>query len=193
METKDEKMLIATFLLLLLSCFIASSIVFWSWKNGISPMPSSQAQKKTILKLMPKDIKGCIYELGAGFGTLAFALADSFPHCKIKAYENSPLPYFFCRLRQFIFPRGNLTFFCSDFYLADLQDAKASICYLYPGAMKNLRGKFLRELQPGAVVISNTFALPGLTPINTQKINDIYQTKIYLYEIKSLETYLPPS
>lgn len=162
--------------------WVTASIVFWTWRNGISPMPSSPAAKKAILLLLPKDLQGPIYELGAGWGTLTFVLADMFPDCQIKAYETSLIPYLACLARQKLTPRTNLHIHRRDFFTVSLRDAAAVVCYLYPKAMENLKEKFADELPSSCWVVSNTFAVPGWKHSACVELKDLYRTKVYLYQ-----------
>lgn len=144
-------------------------------------MPTSLKVKHKLLE-QPLSIKpGIIYELGAGWGTLAFALAKKYPDLKVKAYETSPIPYYFCRLYNYLFPRPNLQFYRTDFFTVELKDASLIVCYLYPKAMEKLKEKLHSELKTGCVIVSHTFALPGTSPLYSLKTDDLYNTKIYIY------------
>lgn len=166
----------------LVGLWVLISLVVWSVRTGISPMPSSRAAKQALLKLLQDRMhEGVIYELGAGWGTLAFPLAKAFPRCHIIAFERSPIPYYFCRCRQLLSNSSNLTLIRDDFFTYDLSAAAVVICYLYPGAMDRLKNKFDKELRLGALILSNTFAISGWKPIETVRLNDLYRTPIYLY------------
>jgi hypothetical protein len=160
----------------------AASIIWMSIKNGISPMPSSAKVKIPFLDSLPCDIKGTIFELGAGWGTLAFPLALRYPHCKIIAIENSWVPYCFCKLRQWLQPCPNLIFLQKDFFNVSLEKATLVTCYLYPGAMKQLKDKFENELNSEAIVATHTFAIPGWNPFVSFRASDLYHTPIYHYK-----------
>jgi len=157
------------------------SIVVWSIKNGISPMPSSRKAKRCLLQNLPEIRNGKVYELGSGWGTLAFPLAKKLSRYEIVGYENSPIPFFVSKLLHLFMRLPNLKLFHQDFYQATLTDASLIICYLYPGAMKNLKDKFEKELKPGTLIISNTFAIHGWKPFRVEEVADIYRTKIYFY------------
>lgn len=163
------------------------SIVIWTLRNGISPMPSSSKARNAILQLIQenfnKDTEGDILELGAGFLTLAMAINKQLPGNKIVAYEISTVPYFFSKLLSYFFCNDNLTVLKQDFFLSDFTNASLIVCYLYPGSMAKLNAKFENELKSGAMIVSNTFAIPGLQPFKTLIIDDLYHTKIYLYKI----------
>lgn len=157
------------------------SIVFHTVRTGISPMPSSRRVRQQLLSLVPPDLEGPVLELGAGWGTLAFALADHCPRAQVHAYELSPLPYAFCRLRQRLRPRPNLRVLRADFFTVSFAGASAVVCYLYPGAMLRLAPKLAAELAPGTPILSHTFALRGWTPTRTLVTADLYRTRVYRY------------
>jgi hypothetical protein len=142
-------------------------------------MPSSKKAKEAILQLLPQSIEGgVIYELGSGWGGLAFLLAKKYPKAKIIAFELSPLPFLVSRLRQVAQRRGNLIIHRKSFYNRNLSDAEAIVCYLFPGAMKKLAS----ELPTHCVVISNTFALPGWQSDSPHFLDDLASTPIYTYQ-----------
>lgn len=159
------------------------SIVIWSVRNGISPMPTSPLAKKRIMEALPLKVDGVIYELGSGWGTLVFPLAKKYPNCRVIGIESSPVPYYFSKFRQLFMPVRNLELLRCNLMEISIKDAGLVVCYLYPGAMNKLKTKFEKELKPGTWVLSNTFAVPGWDPYRAYDIGDIYSTKIYLYHI----------
>lgn len=162
---------------------ILVSLVAWSLKNGISPMPTSAKAKSCMLSLVPSEPQTKIYELGSGWGTLLVPLVRKYPHSQIIGFETSPLPFWFSSLVLKINGCFNVKVQRKDFFSVDLSDASLVVCYLYPGAMEKLKVKFEEELQPGAYVISNTFAVPGWTAEKIMDAGDIYHTAIYLYRV----------
>lgn len=171
------------FLILLSSVALAISIVVWSMRNGIAPMPTSFKAKKALVQSLPPIVSGNIYELGAGWGTLLLPLARCYPHSEVTGFETSPLPFFVtsCRLRLSGLP--NAAALRRDFYTIDLSEAGLVVCYLYPGAMQRLKSKFEAELKKGAWVISNTFAIPGWQPLQVVEVQDLYRNKLYVYRV----------
>lgn len=174
------------FMILFLSVFFFIflaflSIILWTWKNGISPMPTTVKAKKILLSNLPEKIEGTIYELGSGWGTLAFALADKYPHCKIIGYENSHVPFLFSKIKQYFSKKDNLVFKRKDFFIVGLENSTMIVCYLYPKAMQRLKAKFETELREGTWVISHTFSIPNWKAYRCIDIHDIYHSKIYIY------------
>ncbi len=179
----------ALLFLLLLALLLAGmlSIVLHTLRTGISPMPTSDKVRRQLLSLLPPELDGTLLELGAGWGSLAFALADHCPRARVVAFELSPLPYAFSRLRQRLAPRPNLQLVREDFFRASFAEASAVVCYLYPGAMSQLAPKLSQELAPGTRILSHTFALRGWKPLRTLIVDDLYRTPIYLYEVPARE------
>jgi hypothetical protein len=161
---------------------ILISVVATTYKYGIGPTPTSPPVKAAWLKILPKlSESGSIYELGAGFGTLSFALADHYPDHEIIAIEVSLIPYGWMRLQQEVFPRKNLKIIYGDFFKMKLLEPKLIVCYLYPGAMQKLELKIDEEC-PQAMIISHTFAFPNRKPSQISFANDLYHTPLYIYE-----------
>lgn len=158
--------------------------IFWSTITlGISPMPTSTRVKQEVLALIPDDLDGEVHELGAGWGTLAWAVASKFPRARVIGSERSPFPFLFCRLRLLLQPRENLTIRFGDLHRADLRGARLVLTYLWTGAMLRLGPKFDAELPDGALVISHTFAWRGKEPELTRTTADLYRTPVYRYRI----------
>lgn len=158
-------------------------------RTGISPVPTTPRVAAEIFaasppeSLIPSESGGVVYELGSGWGNLAIALAKRFPERAVVGYELSPLPWLASRLALRLWPRANLVLRRADFMAADLGDAALVVCYLYPGAMRRLRDKLERELQAGALVVSNAFMVPGWRPASEQLAADQYETPVYLYRM----------
>ena len=158
-------------------------VVIDAVRLGIGPMPTSIRIREELLRQIPTELNGPIYELGSGWGTLAFRLARQHPHTQVIAVEAAWIPWLFCRIRQFSVSLKNLRIIRSDFFDMSLHDADVIVCYLYPDAMVRLREKFDRELPVGTIVISHTFAIPGWIPESLVTCDDLYHSPIYYYKI----------
>ena len=164
---------------------IALTLIY-TVKTGISPVPTSPRVKDRMLAMIPPEHlaaveRGRLFDLGSGWGTLAFALAKRFPEAQVTGYELSPLPWLVSRAIQLFLRRPNLKLRRSDFMNAPLDDAALAFCYLYPGGMTRLQPKLAAELPRGALVVSNTFALPDWQPADMARAEDLYNSPVYLY------------
>lgn len=63
-------------------------------------MPSNRKAVRAILQQIPKGFEGKIYDLGSGWGTLAWSCARHCPKAEVIGFEISPIPWlvskFFC-------------------------------------------------------------------------------------------------
>ena len=158
-------------------------IVVYTYRVGISPMPSLRQARQEILRRVPVESDGPVVELGCGWGSLAIPLARLNPKRPVVAYELSPVPWLFTRLRRALSRTPNLELHRKDFFDASLREASVVVCYLYTGAMERLREKFEKELAPGTLVISNTFAIPSWSPELTLTTGTFWRTPIYFYRV----------
>jgi 16S rRNA A1518/A1519 N6-dimethyltransferase RsmA/KsgA/DIM1 with predicted DNA glycosylase/AP lyase activity len=160
---------------------MGTSIVWSSVKLGISPMPSSKHAREAMLNMSSTIESGPIYELGCGWGNLLIPLARQHPNQEIVAYELSLIPWMSTLILIKIMGIKNITLHRSDFLKADLSKAAVVICYLFPAGMHALEKKIDKENKNLKHVISNNFALPSHTAMQTVQINDLYKSPIYLY------------
>lgn len=166
------------------AALVAMVLIFISTlATGASPMPTSSVVRETMLAALPTEIDGPIYELGAGWGGLALALAGRYPASPVRAFEVSILPWAFSRARLWVQGRANLSFQLKNFHRADLSQAALVVCFLTPPIMEKLKPKLEAELQAGALVVSNTFAFRGWRPIDTRTVPDVHATNVYLYRV----------
>ncbi|MFD1739854.1 methyltransferase [Bacillus salitolerans] len=168
--------------ILVIITFTSILLIFiFSIINGISSMPTSSIVKDVLLQHLPAHPSNNIAELGAGFGTLAFPIAKKYSPTTVTAYENSWIPYLFMRIKNTISCHQNLRIQRKNIYQVDLSRHDFLVCYLYPKAMTRLQDQFQKQLAPGTIIISHTFALPNWKPYKIITVHDLYQTKIYFY------------
>ncbi|MFB9274791.1 class I SAM-dependent methyltransferase [Cohnella cellulosilytica] len=171
----------------------ACSIVWTSWRNGISPMPSSALVRKAVAgEINRLESKGLLVEAGAGWGTLGIHLGKNCEGWTIEGVENSPLPLAVSRLAAWLVfgkrrkarafgESSSVSFRKGNIYSVSYREARAVVCYLYPGAMKRLAPLLKEQLAPGARVVSVCFAIPDWRPERVVTCGDLYRTRVYVY------------
>lgn len=162
------------------------SIVYYGIRLGITPMPSSPSAVRTILGLIPDSTEGKIVDLGSGWGSLAYPISARFADAEVVGYELSPIPWLYSRLKGVFVRRGNLELHRRNVFEADLRDVDVVVVFLHPAAMRKLRVKFERELRPGCLVLSNTFAVPRWEASETRRLSGSWfstSTAIYVYRV----------
>jgi hypothetical protein len=166
---------------ILLPIGILLSIMIWSFKNGIVPLPTNRLQTRCILENLPDDPGPLIFDLGSGFGTLAISIARQYPNSAVVGVESSPVPFWISRILKMVYGYRNLSFRRQDILKTSIEDASAVIVYLYHAGMRNLKPKLENELKPGVWIVSNTFAFPDWNPLKVVPVGDLNKTKIYIY------------
>lgn len=179
---------IASILLIALSLIAVLSIVYKSWRNGISPMPSSARVRRAVAEAIRRleAGPGLIVEAGSGWGTLGISVAKSCEGWRVLGIENSPIPLLISRIAAWLTfgVRGRATFIRGDLYRYPYEKADIVLCYLYPGAMERLGPILRQKLSPHARVVSICFAIPGWRAERVIQVNDLFRTSIYVYEMQ---------
>lgn len=173
---------------LIIALAVIISIFIPTVLTGSSPVPTSPAVRTTLIELLPDHLANTshasvIYELGSGWGGMAFSLAKKYPGHRVIGYEISVLPWFVSRVRQLFSNQTNVQFRLANYNNRHLSDATLVMCYLLPAPMERLRNKLEVELTDGTFVVSNTFAFRGWHTLEARTAGDIYKSHVYLYEI----------
>ncbi|WP_051284624.1 class I SAM-dependent methyltransferase [Nisaea denitrificans] len=169
------------FAVLLLS---ALSILYYTVRTGVPPMPSHPSARQAIFRLIPENFApATIYELGCGWGGIAFALAARYPQARVVALELSPVPWLVCQVRRLVQRRPNLEIRRKDFMKTDLSDGDLVFCYLMVTPMRGLERKLIGDLRPGSVVITSTFAFPDWTAETVETVPEATSAQIYRYRV----------
>jgi hypothetical protein len=63
----------------------------------------------------------------------------------------------------------------------DLSAYEVVYAYLSPAPMAQLWEKAVREMRPGSLFISNTFAVPGVEPDETVELNDLSHARLLIW------------
>lgn len=160
------------------------SILYYTVRTGVPPMPSHPSARRAAFRLIPDCFSpAAIYELGCGWGGIAFALAARYPQARVVAIELSPLPWLVCHIRRLFQRRPNLEIRRADFLKSDLSGADLVFCYLMVAPMRGLEQKLTGDLRPGALVITSTFALPGWTADGAETVPESMNAQIYRYRV----------
>ena len=171
---------------LVVSLGAIAMIVVWTVLTGSPPTPTSPRVRRSMMAILPTHLPsstvGQIYELGSGWGGMSRTLADHFNSTPVVGIEISPLPFAISWLINLLSPKSNLKLSYGDFFDADLSDARLIVCYLSRDALIRLAPKLERELVPEALILSNSFGIPGWITLDRGLAPDLYRSPVYLYE-----------
>ena len=166
------------------------SLEYYARKAKVVAAPSVPWMRKAVIARLKKEMEAAgvpgpiILELGSGWGTLALDAAKACPSATVIGYEISPIPLFFSRLRAVLRGYKNTKFLSADLFAEDFSRADIVLTYLTMPHMERLRPKFEAELKDGAVVICNTFPVPGWSPSEEETIQDfVYTLKVFTFRM----------
>lgn len=170
---------------LLFFLIIISFIMISTLKIGISPMPSSKKVCEMFLVLASKSEEKNIIDIGSGFGFLIIYLAKNLSNKNFVAYEISLFPYLFSLLLKKAFKLTNLQIYKKDFLKEDLSNSLV-FCYLFPKGMQDLEEKIKKE---GLKIklYSSTFAFRNIFYEEVYRLQDLYKTPIFSYDLSKNE------
>lgn len=162
-----------------LAAFALLLLVFWRTDRSRVPLYlTNAATAEALLKLLP-DTPCRILDLGCGDGGLLRRLALARPDCLFTGIEHAPLTWFVARLRTF--GLTHVTIRHGDFWQEPLGRYAVVYAFLSPAPMPELWAKAVREMSPGALLVSNSFAVPEQPVDATIEVADRRNTRLFLY------------
>jgi hypothetical protein len=162
-----------------LAAFVLLLLVFWRTDKSRVPLYlTNTATAEALLKLLPAS--PCrILDLGCGDGGLLRRMAAARPDCGFTGIEHAPLTWLLARLRNI--NQANVTIRRGDFWQEPLGGYAVVYAFLSPAPMLELWSKARAEMAPGALLVSNSFEVPGIEPANTVAVADRRNTRLFLY------------
>ena len=136
---------------------------------------------QAIIKLADENNAVKIADLGAGIGSIVGELASSLPKTLVIGVENAPIPWLIGYFRTIRFANSRWLF--QNFWGHPLSDYDIVYAFLSPAPMKELWHKMQREMHPGSLFVSNSFAIPEQEPTLLIKVDDIRKTQLFCYRI----------
>jgi cyclopropane fatty-acyl-phospholipid synthase-like methyltransferase len=166
-------MLSIIFLVLQLALAVYISYLCIAFIVGAPFVPSTNpvAAKMVELARIKKGAK--VYDLGSGDGRI-LRLAAQHGACAT-GLEINPWLVLYTNLRfGFTKHPGTVWARWRNFWRADYRDADIVFVYLLPWHMNKLADKLKRELKPGALVVTNSFIMPGWKQVRQDAALHVY-------------------
>jgi len=162
----------------LLAMVLVISVV-WPGLRGAPWVPTSLSRVRKMLDLAEVGPDDLVYDLGCGDGRTIVTAARRYG-ARAVGVEIDPLRYLWCQaLITVLGLRDRVRVVYGDFFALDLSHADVVTCYLLDSTNRKLQKKLLRELNPGARVVSHMFAFPELHLLYYDN-----QDQLYLYNPK---------
>lgn len=152
-------------------------------------VPSTEELTRAMLELAEVTRDDVVYDLGSGDGRLVIAAAKEYGARGVGVEIDPGL----VRLSRENARRAGVServrFVRQDLFKTDLRPATVVTLYLRPEVNLRLRPKLLRELRPGARVVSNTFDMGDWEPDVKQAVG---MESIYYWVIPPRPGATPP-
>lgn len=169
---------------LYLAAFLLSLLLFW--RTDLSRVPLFLSSPAVAEALAAQLAHGAtLLDLGCGDGRLLAQLARLRRDCRLTGIEHAPLPWLIARWRCRRLP--NVTIRYGDFWREPLSAYDVVYAFLSPAPMPTLWAKACAEMRPAALLISNSFAVPGIPPEAVISLADQRKSRLFLYRPAALD------
>ena len=142
---------------------------------------SNRAVPHELALLVQASTKPHMCDLGSGLGGPLIGLAK---HCStgtVVGVESSPFPWLICRLRCLRHRNAHIHF--GDLFTHDVSSYDLVYAFLSPAPMPRLWQKAKAEMRPGSLFVSNTFAVPDVTPAAVIAIPGRTDARLFVYRM----------
>jgi len=140
---------------------------------------TNRATTEALASLMQQRGASRFVDLGSGLGGVVRALDGE--GRQVTGVETAPMVWLLSALLSKITKRGRIL--RQDIWAADISEQDVVYAFLSPEPMPALYDKARREMKPGSLLVSNSFAVPGVEPSETWELPDRRKTRLYLYEM----------
>lgn len=140
---------------------------------------SSHQAVTRLAEVLPVPAGGRVADLGCGLGGPLVHLARLRPDLFLHGVESAPLNWLVSRLRL----GGKASVRLGSLWEEDLGRYDAVYAYLSPAPMARLWEKARREMRPGALFISNSFAVPGIEPDQVIELDDLSHARLLVWRM----------
>ncbi len=142
-------------------------------------LTGSQTERRLRARLavLPTDFR--LIDLGSGLAGTLVRLARAYPAARFVGVETAPLTFALSWLR--CLPRRNCQVHPLSLWRVDLGEYDVVYCFLSPAPMAALWEKARAEMRPGAMLISNSFAVPGVELAEVLSIDDWRGSRLLIW------------
>lgn len=162
-----------------LAAFVLLLAVYWtSFRTQVPLYLSNRRTVAAVAALLPAR-PASVLDIGSGTGSLLRPLATMRPDCRFTGIEAAPAPCWLARLLARA--RPNLRFERGDFFRTSWAGHDLVYAFLSPVPMEAVWRKASRELAADALLLSNSFAVPGIDPAFVVEVDDRRRTRLYAY------------
>lgn len=160
--------------------FFLLLVVYRGALTGRVPLYFSNGPTAAAIAELTADLHELRFlDLGAGIGSILIPLARKRPEAHFCGVENAPATWLIGRLRSA--GLANCHWRWGDLWQTSLSGHNVVYAFLSPAPMAALWEKVQREMPPGSLFVSNSFAVPGVVATRVIEIDDA--RRLYCYQI----------
>ncbi|MGE6687163.1 class I SAM-dependent methyltransferase [Stutzerimonas stutzeri] len=137
----------------------------------------AERELRERLAMLPRDFR--YIDLGSGLAGTLSRLAREFPSAQFVGVETAPLPFVLSWLR--CLTRRNCHIRLISLWRVDLGEYDVVYCFLSPAPMAALWEKAQAEMRSGALLISNSFEVPGVEPAEVLHLDDWRGSRLLIW------------
>jgi SAM-dependent methyltransferase len=159
--------------------------IYWSTFSTRVPLYLSGHKVRSALRelLPPAGAPLRFIDLGCGLGGVTLALARERSDGTFTGVELAPLPAWIGQLRRRLRGPANARLLRASLWDQALGDYDVVYAFLSPVPMPALWEKALREMRTGALLVSNTFVVPGVPPDRIVEVDDARGSRLLLWRM----------
>jgi hypothetical protein len=167
-----------------LLAFLVMLVVYWStFRTQVPLYLSSNKVWRALETQLPIEQPFTFVDLGSGIGGVLTYLAQTHPLGRYHGVESAPLPFVWSWLRIKLAGHSRCTVDWGSLWNCDLSQYDVVFAYLSPVPMSDLWNKARREMRPGSLFVSNTFAVPDHPPQENISIDDLHHSTLYIWRM----------
>ena len=143
-------------------------------------LSNSAARQKLTGLLQRRAPDFAFIDLGCGFGGTLFHLARRYPQARFHGVETAPLTFAVAWVRSLPFRNCRIRY--RNLWRVSLTPYDAVYCFLSPRPMPAVWDKCRAELRPGALLVSNTFTVPGAPAPESIPLFDWRRSHLHIWQ-----------
>lgn len=167
----------------LLGGFAVLALLNWnSFGERVPLYLTGRGTERQLHRLLDELPAGfALVDLGCGLAGTLRRLARAYPRARFVGVETAPLVFAIAWLR--CLGLRNCRVHYRSLWQEPLGDYDAVYCFLSPAPMPRLWRKARAEMRPGSLLISNSFAIPGVPPQGEIALNDWRDSRLLLWRL----------
>jgi len=162
--------------------FLLFVLMYWSvFLTQVPYYPSGQGACDIVAKLIDRNKRLAILEIGSGLGGFSIQLAKIHPKSSYLGIEIAPLPFLISLIRSKS-QGSKVSFKLGNYEKVDFANFDLVFAYLSPAAMPKLYEQCKAQMRPGSMLVSHEFIVPDVKPSNILQ-SDRDSKVTYVYQI----------